>query len=65
MSLSDIMGAAGLSSWAEVGLIVSLVTFTAIVAWVFLRKKSSWEHMRQLPLEDDTVHTDANGSTAK
>ena len=54
MSLSDIMSAAGFSSWAEVGLVISLFTFAAVVAYVFfLRRKSSWEHLRNLPLEDD------------
>jgi hypothetical protein len=53
MSLSDIMGAAGLSSWAELGLIISFVTFVGIVAYVFLRRKASWDHARHLPLEGD------------
>ncbi len=61
MSLSDIMSAAGFSSWAEVGLVVSLLTFTAIVAYVFIRRKSSWEHLRNLPLEDDGAEIDTNG----
>jgi hypothetical protein len=54
MKLSDIMSAAGLSSWAEIGLILSVVTFSAIVIWVFVvRRKPSYEHLRELPLEDD------------
>jgi len=53
MRLSDIMSAAGLSSWAEVGLVISFVTFLAIVVFIFARKRSSWEHARSLPLEDD------------
>jgi len=62
MSLSDIMSAAGFSSWAEVGLVISLFTFAAVVAYVFLlRRKSSWEHLRNLPLEDDGAETDPNG----
>lgn len=65
MSLSDIMSAAGLTSWAEVGLIISMATFAGIVAWVFLRKKSSWEHMRHLPLDDEPHHTGANGRPAQ
>ena len=61
MRLSDIMSAAGFTSWAELGLIVSLLTFTAIVAYVFLRRKSSWEHLRNLPLEHDEAEIDPNG----
>jgi len=54
MSLSDIMSAAGLSSWAVVALILCFISFSAIVVWVFvIRKKPSYEHLRELPLEDD------------
>ena len=63
MRLSDIMSAAGFSSWAEVGLVISLLTFAAIVIYVFLiRRKSSWDHLRNLPLDDDGVKNDSNGS---
>lgn len=56
MKLSDIMGAAGLSSWAEVGLIISFITFAAIVAYVFfVRSKASYEGDRNLPFNDDDV----------
>ncbi len=60
MSLSDIMSAAGFSSWAEVGLVISLLTFAAVVAYVFSRKKSSWDHLRNLPLDDDLDDFDPN-----
>ena len=53
MRLADVMSAAGLSSWAELGLIISFVTFMGIVAWVMLRRKSSWDHARHLPLESE------------
>jgi len=62
MSLSDVMGAAGLSSWAEIGLIISFITFIAIVAWVLLRRKGRWEHVRRLPLDDDTSDDDSRGA---
>ncbi len=53
MKLSDIMSAAGLTSWAELGLIISFLTFAAIVAYVFIvRSKASYEEVRNLPLED-------------
>ena len=56
MKLSDIMGAAGLTSWAEVGLIISFLTFAAIVAYVFIvRSRASYEEDRNLPFNDDTV----------
>lgn len=54
MSLSDVMSAAGLSSWTELALILCFITFTAIVAWVFLvRSRPSYDHLRNLPLDDD------------
>ncbi len=54
MKLSDIMGAAGLTSWAEIGLVISFVTFAAIVAYVFIvRSKASYEEDRNLPFDDD------------
>jgi len=56
VKLSDIMGAAGLASWAEVGLIISFLTFAAIVAYVFVvRSKTSYEDERNLPFNNDDV----------
>ena len=56
MKLSDVMSAAGLTSWAEIGLIISFVTFAAIVAYVFVvRSRASYEDARHLPLDDDDV----------
>ncbi len=53
MSLTDVMSAAGLSSWTEVALILCFFTFAAIVVWVFfVRSKPSYDHLRNLPLED-------------
>lgn len=53
MRLSDVMSAAGLSSWAEVGLIISFATFAAVAVWVLVRRSASWERVRYLPLEED------------
>ena len=58
MKLSDIMGAAGLTSWAEIGLVISVITFAAIVAYVFVvRSKASYEDARRLPLDGDESRT--------
>ena len=65
MSLSDIMAAAGLSSWAELALILCFAAFTGIVIWVyFVRRKRSYEHLRHLPLEEgeDDQDTARGGS---
>ena len=63
MKLSDIMGAAGLATWAELGLIISFITFAAIVAYVFVvRSRASYEDERNLPFNDDDVrHPAADG----
>jgi len=53
MRLSDIMSAAGLSSWAEAGLIISFITFVGIAAYVWVRRGTNWERARNLPLDDD------------
>jgi len=56
MSLTDIMSAAGLSSWTEVALILCFIAFAAIVLWVFVvRSKRSYDHMRNLPLEENSA----------
>ncbi len=53
MSLTDVMSAAGLTSWTELALVLCLITFTAIVVWVFfVRTRPSYDHLRNLPLED-------------
>jgi cbb3-type cytochrome oxidase subunit 3 len=65
MSLSDIMGAAGLGSWAVLGLIVSFVTFVGIVIWVFVRRRSSFEHARRLPLDDDDTTMPGRGGSPR
>jgi cbb3-type cytochrome oxidase subunit 3 len=54
MSLTDVMSAAGLTSWTEVALILCFITFAAIVVWVFfIRSKPSYDHVSNLPLDDN------------
>ncbi len=54
MSLTDVMSAAGLSSWTELALVLCFIAFSAIVLWVFVfRKKTSYDHLRSLPLEEN------------
>ena len=52
MSLSDVVGAAGLTTWAEVALVIFFVVFLGIVYYVFSRRRGAWEHERHLPLDD-------------
>jgi cbb3-type cytochrome oxidase subunit 3 len=54
MSLTDVMSAAGLSSWTELALVLCFITFAAIFVWVFfVRSNRSWDHQRSLPLDDN------------
>ena len=56
MSLSDVVSGAGLHSWSELGLIVSFVTFVALLIWLFIiRRGPVFEQESHLPLEDDPV----------
>ncbi len=57
--LRDIMGAAGLSIFAKVGLVLFVVVFVALVLYLFVTRGSPhWERARYLPLEDDSPQPD-------
>lgn len=54
MSLSDVVSGAGLHSWSELGLIVSFITFVALLIWLFVICRGPvFEKESHLPLEDD------------
>ena len=54
MSLSDAMGAAGLTLFAEVGLVISLVAFLGVVICTYLRRnRRAQDEAARLPLADD------------
>ncbi len=56
MSLSDVVSGAGLHSWSELGLIVSFITFVALLIWLFvIRRGPTFEEESRLPLDDDLV----------
>ncbi len=56
MSLSDVVSGAGLHSWSELGLIVSFLTFLALLFWLFvIRRGPTFEEESLLPLEDDPI----------
>jgi len=66
MKLSDIMGASGYVTWAEVGLVISFLTFAAIVVYVYVvRSRASYEDARQLPLDDDVSVRTLNGGNSR
>ena len=53
MSLTDIMSAAGLSSWTEAALLICFATFVAILIYLFVvRRNRPYDHEAALPLDD-------------
>jgi len=63
VSLSDIMSHSGLVAFAEVGLVVSFVAFTAVVVWVMLRPRDEMDAEARKPLDADQLE-DQGGSGA-
>jgi len=58
VSLRDIMGAAGLTTWPEVALVVCFLAFVAILVYLFIvRRNDPYEHEAALPLEDGLDQT--------
>ncbi|HVP37800.1 MAG TPA: CcoQ/FixQ family Cbb3-type cytochrome c oxidase assembly chaperone [Candidatus Saccharimonadales bacterium] len=54
MSLADIVGHARLGTYAVVAMILFMVAFLLVVAWVFWpSRRRELEEARRLPLEDD------------
>lgn len=60
MKLSDIMGHAGLSGYAEIALVLFFVAFLAVIVRTFrMSDRAELDHVSRLPLEEDTP-VDAN-----
>lgn len=54
MRLSDVMSNMGLTSFAEIGLVLFFLVFVGIVVYTFLkRNRKKYEEASLLPLEDD------------
>lgn len=54
MNLSDVVSHAGMARYAEIALIIALISFAAIVVWVFARRnKERYERAKMMPLDDD------------
>ena len=54
MRLSDIMGAAGLSFYAEVALLIFFAVFVAVIIYVLRAKnRETWDRARHMPLDDE------------
>ena len=54
MRLSDIMGAAGLATYAEIALALFMLVFVLVAINIMLQKNQRvWEQARFLPLAED------------
>lgn len=56
MKLSDIMSQMGLSSYAEIGLLLFFLTFVAIAIYVYRTPRKHADECSQIPLRDTPVH---------
>jgi len=65
MGLSGIMGKAGLEVYAEVGLVIFLIVFAAVV-WNTFRKsrKGEMEEAGRIPLDDFVPVHDRTGTSS-
>ena len=52
-SLSDVVGAAGLHTYAEIALIIFFVVFVLVVVRALMTRSRDLEHVARLPLDDD------------
>ena len=52
--LTDVVSGAGLSVYAEIALVIFLITFLGIVLSLFAPgKRRTYEHLRRLPIDGD------------
>ena len=63
MSLTDIMSGAGLSWYAEVGLVLFFAVFVGITWRTFMpSRKRTLDRLAQLPLDDGTPSSPPRGT---
>ena len=59
MSLSEIMAQAGLTRYAEIGLVLFLLLFLGILVYTFRRRnQAKFERASRMPLEDAPTTTE-------
>jgi cbb3-type cytochrome oxidase subunit 3 len=64
MKLSDVMSAAGLAGYAEIGLCIFLFVFVAVAVRTFRRgQQHEFAHLADLPLQSD--ETDGSAPRAR
>ena len=63
MSLSDIVSRLGLGTFPTIALVIFLVVFVAVMTRAFSKRRTKrYEHLAELPLEDDESPNASNGS---
>lgn len=60
MRLSDIMGRAGLSVYAEIALVLFLIVFVAVVIRIFTARRADMDRRARMPLEDEPTSEKEN-----
>lgn len=55
MKLSDVMSAANLAIYAEVGLLIFFLVFVAVAVRVLMRRPSAYDEVSRIPLSDEPV----------
>ncbi|MCB9555777.1 MAG: cbb3-type cytochrome c oxidase subunit 3 [Deltaproteobacteria bacterium] len=59
--LSDAVGAANLSSYAVIAMVLFIAAFGGIIAYLLLRRnRQVFDRARQMPLDDEQVQTPRN-----
>jgi cbb3-type cytochrome oxidase subunit 3 len=59
MSLADIMSAADLHGWAEIGLVLFFALFLGVLGYVFSRRnRATFERASRMPLDDGPVQAE-------
>jgi len=53
MNLTDVVSAAGFSGYAQIGFVISLAAFLAVVAWVAFRPKAEMRAHAAVVLDED------------
>ena len=55
MNLTDVVSHAGFTGYAQVGFVISLVAFVALVAWVAVRPKAEMQAQAKIALDDESA----------
>lgn len=58
----DVLRHMNASTWAEIGLVIFMACFAAIVVWVWTRPKKRVDQWSQMPLSDDPVEKRPTGN---